>query len=218
MRQSRGFEAHPTNAKPPRSLRRTRPKLRGVGRFQARKRPNFTLRMLNPRVRADLTGSGADLTGSGADLTGSGADLTWSGADLTGSGADLTGSGLLSTLAGMDSILSGADSMLTGLLSTLTGIDWTWSALLRAGGHPKATSRAEMTKKRARNFLARFRFALPLCGYAACKRAALSTFCSSEIVVIGPVPPGIGVMAPAICNASSKSTLPTMVSVSPSET
>ena len=41
-------------------------------------------------------------------------------------------------------------------------------------------------------------------------RAASSVFCSRQAIVIGPVPPGIGVIAPAICDTGSKSTSPTM--------
>ena len=40
-------------------------------------------------------------------------------------------------------------------------------------------------------------------GNAPCIRAASSVFCKRQAIVIGPVPPGIGVIAPAICETGS---------------
>jgi hypothetical protein len=47
-------------------------------------------------------------------------------------------------------------------------------------------------------------------GNAPCNRAADRVFSSRQAIVIGPVPPGIGVIAPATACTASKSTSPTM--------
>src|ERR671916_190490 len=55
------------------------------------------------------------------------------------------------------------------------------------------------------------KFGHSLTGGASCARAwaATSVLRSSTAMVIGPTPPGTGVIAPATCEAAAKSTSPT---------
>ncbi len=46
-------------------------------------------------------------------------------------------------------------------------------------------------------------------GMPACRQAAVTVFCKRHAMVMGPTPPGTGVMAPATLTASANATSPT---------